>query len=88
MDTMSSGNTDTGFSLIELMIVLVVIAVTLSVGSPLFQDLLHSNRLRAETARFLGAINLARSEAVRRNIPVSICASEMAVTGEASCTGK
>ena len=88
MDRMSSGNTGTGFSLIELMIVLVVIAATLSVGSPLFQDLLHSNRLRAETARFLGAINLARSEAIRRNYPVSICASEMSVTGEATCSGK
>jgi len=73
--------------LIELMIVLVVLATTLSVGTPLFQSLLHSNRLRAESSRFLGAINLARSEAVMRNLPVSICPSAMATTGKAQCSG-
>lgn len=87
MDRMSPRGPASGLTLIELMIVLVVLAVTLSLGAPLFQNLLHSNRLRAEASRFLGAINLARSEAVMRNQPVSICPSAMATTGTASCTG-
>jgi type IV fimbrial biogenesis protein FimT len=84
---MSPRRPASGLTLIELMIVLVVLAVTLSLGAPLFQNLLHNNRLRAEASRFLGAINLARSEAVMRNLPVSICPSAMAATGQAECSG-
>jgi type IV fimbrial biogenesis protein FimT len=76
-----------GLTLIELMIVLVVFAVSLSLGAPLLQTLLHGNRLAAESNRFLGAINLARSESVMRNIPVSICPSAMALTGQPVCAG-
>jgi type IV fimbrial biogenesis protein FimT len=87
VDRMSPRGPTGGLTLIELMIVLVVLAITLSVGLPLFQNQLHSNRLRAESSRFLGALNLARSEAVMRNLPVSICPSAMAVTGQAKCSG-
>jgi type IV fimbrial biogenesis protein FimT len=76
-----------GFTLIELMMVLVVLAITLSVAIPMFVQLLHTNQLRQEAHRLLETINLARSEAVKRNVPVSICPSDMAVTGEAVCTG-
>ena len=87
MDRMSSYNPESGLSLIEMMIVLVVVASSLSIGTPLMQNLVHGNRLRAESSRFLGAINLARSEAVMRNQVVSICPSEMAQTGKAECSG-
>jgi len=76
-----------GFTLVEMMIVLVVLAVAISVGTPLMRDMLHRNKLRAESTRFLGALNLARSEAVMRNLPVSICPSSMAVTGTPECAG-
>lgn len=76
-----------GFTLVEMMIVLVVLTTLLSVGVPLMQGQLASSRLHGESSRFLGAINLARSEAVMRNLPVSICPSAMAVTGVAECSG-
>ena len=44
-----------GLTLIELMIVLMVIAITLSLSAPLMQDLLQGNRLRSESIRFLRA---------------------------------
>ncbi len=87
MDRTSLPSPANGFTLIEMMIVLVVLATTLSVGTPLFESMLHGNRLRAESSRFLHAVNLARSEAVMRNQPVSICPSAMAVTGKALCSG-
>jgi type IV fimbrial biogenesis protein FimT len=87
VDRMSPCGPARGFTLIELMIVLVILAITLSVGTPLFQNQLHSNRLRAESSRFLAALNLARSEAVMRNLPVSLCPSAMASTGQAKCSG-
>ena len=87
MDRMLLRGASRGLTLIEMMIVLAVLATLLSVGVPLMQSLLHNNRLRAESARFLGAINLARSEAVMRNLPVSICPSAMATTGKPQCAG-
>lgn len=87
MDRMPLHRPARGFTLIELMVVLVLLAITLSLGVPSFQKLLHDNRLRAESSRFLGAINMARSEAVMRNVPVSICPSAMALTGKAECSG-
>ena len=76
-----------GFTLIEMMIVLVVLAITVALGAPMMQTQLHQNRLRSESSRLLGAINLARSEAVMRNMPVSLCPSAMAATGEPKCSG-
>jgi type IV fimbrial biogenesis protein FimT len=87
VDRMSLLGRVSGLTLIELLITLVVLATTLSVVTPPFQSILHNNRLRVETTRFLGAINLARSEAVMRNLPVSLCPSAMAVTGQAECSG-
>lgn len=76
-----------GLTLIELMVMLMVIAITLSLSAPSMQDLLQGNRLRSESIRFLQAIHLARSEAVMRNRPVSICPSVMATSGKAQCSG-
>jgi len=84
---MSARWASSGFTLVELMIVLVVLAITVSLATPLMQNLLHSNRLRAESNRLMGAINLARSEAVMRNQIVSICPSQMAATGKPECAG-
>ena len=87
MGKFSTGITARGVTLIELMVVVAVLAVTLSVAAPLMQNVIHGSRLRAETSRFLDAINLARSEAVMRNMPVSVCPSRMALTGVAECNG-
>jgi type IV fimbrial biogenesis protein FimT len=76
-----------GFTLLELMIVLVVLAVILVLGVPSMQSLLHRNRLRSEAGRLMVAINMARSEAIMRNSPVSICPSQMTVSGQAVCSG-
>lgn len=75
-----------GLTLIELMITLVILAVTATMATPAMQRLLQGNRLRTETTRLLDAVNLARSEAVMRNTPVSLCPSVMASSGIPACT--
>ena len=87
MDRMSLLDPVKGLTLVELMIVLVVLAATLSAGAPSMQNMLHKNRVRSEASRMLAAINLARSEAVMRNLPVSMCPSAMSLTGEPLCSG-
>ncbi len=61
-----------GFTLIEMMVALTVLAIVLSVAAPSFGNLLASNRLSTQTSEFIGALNLARSEAVRRAQPVAL----------------
>jgi len=62
-----------GFTIIELMIALAVAAVLLALAAPSFVDTIRSNRLATQTSYFVTAINLARSEAIKRNTPVVMC---------------
>ncbi|HXH02244.1 MAG TPA: GspH/FimT family pseudopilin [Candidatus Competibacteraceae bacterium] len=65
--------TQGGFTLIELMIVIVISAIILAWGVPSFETFIKNNRVTAETNRFLADIQLARSEAIKRGVPVNIC---------------
>ena len=87
MDRMSRKFTYRGLTLVELMITLVILSVTVTLATPAMRQLLHGSTLRAETSRLLDAINLARSEAVFRNTPVSLCPSAMATSGVPDCAG-
>ena len=75
-----------GLTLIELMAVIAVLAITLMIAVPPMQGLLHRNRLRTETSRLLSAINLTRSEAISRNTIVSMCPSTFSSNGVAACS--
>ena len=65
--------TQTGFTLVELMVALAVLAVLLGIAVPSFQSITNRNRLTAVTNEMLGAVQLARVEAVRRNARVVFC---------------
>ena len=76
-----------GLTLIELMIVLALLAVTLTLAAPSMNQLVHKVRMKAQVSRLLAAINLVRSEAILRNTRVSMCPSSMSVSGDAQCGG-
>lgn len=71
-----------GFTLVELMVTLAVLAILIGVAIPSFSTLMASNRLTAATNNFVTAINLARMEALRRNQRVTLC---KAAPGATSC---
>ena len=75
-----------GFTLIELMTVSAVLAITLTIAMPSMRGLLHKNQLRSETNRLLSAINFTRSEAISRNTSVSLCPSAYATNGIPACS--
>lgn len=54
-----------GFTLVELLIVLVIALILLAAGLPSFQNFIRDQRVRAITSDMLGDFALARSEAVR-----------------------
>lgn len=64
-----------GFTLIECLMAVAVMAILATVAIPASSALLASHRLTAEANAFLAALHLARSEAIKRNRRVVICTS-------------
>ncbi|MCQ9379087.1 GspH/FimT family pseudopilin [Methyloversatilis sp. XJ19-49] len=62
-----------GFTMIELMIVVTLMAILAAFAFPAFQSFIASNRLTAESNELLSGMNLARSEAVRVQRRVLLC---------------
>jgi type IV fimbrial biogenesis protein FimT len=63
-------NNQRGFSLVELGVALVVLAILVSVGVPSFMAWIQNSQLRTTSESILAGLQLARAEAVRRNTRV------------------
>jgi type IV fimbrial biogenesis protein FimT len=61
-----------GFSVIELMVTVTIAAVVLGMAVPAFQETIRNNRTAAATNQLVAALTLARSEAVNRNVQVTL----------------
>ena len=61
-----------GFTLVELLVVITLLAILATVGIPNFGPTVANGRATATANDLLGALQLARSEAVRLNEPVEI----------------
>jgi len=72
---------DSGFTLVELLITIIVVSVLLAVGVPSFKEFIKNNRLTAQSSELVIALQLARNEAVKRHSAATICAS----TTQTSC---
>lgn len=72
-----------GFTLIELMIVIVIVAIFVTVGVPSFQNMIKDNRLVTQANRLVSSLQLARSEALKLGTPVSVCRT----TNGTTCAG-
>jgi len=65
-----------GFTLIELMVGLAVMALLMMVAVPSFQSTIASSRVTTVTNDLVGALAVARTEAIRRGVRVTVCASD------------
>lgn len=67
-----------GFTLVELMITLTVAVVLTVIAVPSFRNMINSNRLTTAANEMVGALNLARMEAIKRNGSVQFCSNSTA----------
>ncbi len=74
-----------GFSIIELMIVLLLASAILAIGAPSFGDMVRNNQLTAAANDFLAAAQVARTEAIKRQARVVLCASSTPESANATC---
>jgi type IV fimbrial biogenesis protein FimT len=65
----------TGFTIIELMITLLITGVLIGVGLPAMSEFLQNERITSFTNKLLSDVMYARSKAVELNLPVFFCAS-------------
>ena len=61
-----------GFTLIEVMIVIALVAIVVSLAGPSFREYILMQRLRSVQSQLVTDLNYARSEAVSRGVPVQL----------------
>ena len=69
---MIRGDYKNGFTLIEMMVVLALIAIIVTLSTPL-SNIYRQNQVATQVHEFISTLNLARNEAVSRGVSVSIC---------------
>lgn len=72
----STRRTEKGFTLIELVVAIAIVAVLLAVGVPSLRDMVVSQRVRSAANSLYSDLTFARSEAIKRNVQVSIVRAE------------
>lgn len=72
-----------GYTLIELMAILAVASILVTIGLPMMKVFFDSNRMISNSNDLVAGLNIARSEAIKQQIRVTLCQSD----DTASCTG-
>jgi type IV fimbrial biogenesis protein FimT len=75
-----------GFTLIEVIMTLAIVAILFKVGAPALSDFVKNSRMTALTNDFLANMAVGRSESVKRALYVTLCASSNSTTATPSCT--
>jgi type IV fimbrial biogenesis protein FimT len=75
-----------GFTLMELMVVLTIAAIIIGIGAPSFNRFRLNARLTNSANDLLASLSNARTEAIKSQIIVSMCASANPNSAAATCT--
>ena len=70
-----------GFTLIELMVTITLVAIVMGIGVPSYQDFVVKNRIQTQASEIRSSLAMARVEAIRRGLRVRVC------PGQNGCVG-
>lgn len=71
-----------GFTLVELMVAIAIMAIVIAFAVPSFEQIRNGNRLSSGANDLLTALQLARTEAIRRNRAITFCPTD---PGQTDC---
>jgi type IV fimbrial biogenesis protein FimT len=74
-----------GFTLLEIMIVIALLAVLIGLGAPSFGEFIRNSRITGKANDLLAGLNVARTEAIKRHVPVTVCATDDATEATPEC---
>ncbi|MDR3056312.1 MAG: GspH/FimT family pseudopilin [Zoogloeaceae bacterium] len=66
-----------GFTIIELMVTIAIMAILTTIAVPSFRDMIMKNRVSAAASELVAAISLARTEAATRGTDVTLTAASV-----------
>lgn len=66
---------NSGFTLVELMVTVLVAAILMAIAVPAFQDATLGSKLGSLTNSVIASVNIAKGEALKRNAVIKMCAS-------------
>jgi type IV fimbrial biogenesis protein FimT len=61
-----------GFTMAEILIVLTILGVLAAIAAPNLMDMVRTQRIKTASFDVFSSMNVARSEAIKRNRPVSV----------------
>jgi type IV fimbrial biogenesis protein FimT len=69
---MNAPKTQRGFTIIELMLAVVILAIVVSIGAPSLQELVLSTRVKNAASDIYSSLIYARSEAIKRGTNITV----------------
>lgn len=79
---------DQGFTLVELMMTVAVLAILVSLGVPFMGEFIKNSRLVTQTNDLIASFHLARTEAIKRGARVTLCKSSDGATCDDTADGR
>lgn len=68
----STARRSAGFTLMEMLVAIVIAAILITAAVPSFVDAIKNNATTGQANELVGLLKFARSEAIRRNRPVTV----------------
>ncbi len=75
-----------GFTLIELVVTVAIVGIVSALGVPSFQSMLNQSRVTSLANELTTSLNLARSEAIKRGVQVTVCKSANPTATSPTCS--
>jgi type IV fimbrial biogenesis protein FimT len=83
MSEMPSKRRNSGYTMMELVMTISIVAILATIGIPSFKYVTTSNRMSGEVNALLGDMQFARSQAIKQGQTVTVCTS----TNGTTCAG-